>query len=72
MLIKVRVFAGSRKADIFEKSKDSFEVRAKEKAERGTANRAVIRALALHFKIPVSHVRLIKGAYKPNKIFDIK
>ena len=72
MLIKVKVFVGSKKEEIFQKSEDSFDVRVKEKAERGQANRAVRRVLAEHLKISSSKIRIVKGARKPNKIFEIK
>lgn len=72
MLIKVKVFAGSRRESVSQKSEDAFEICVKEKAERGEANRAVRRALAEHFKVPVSKIRLIKGARQPSKIFEIK
>ena len=72
MLIKVKVFVGSKKEEIFQKSEDSFDVRVKEKAERGQANRAVRRVLAEHLKISSSKIRIVKGSRKPNKIFEIK
>ena len=72
MLIKVKVFAGAKKEDVFQKSENSFAVSVKEKAERGEANRAVRRAIAEHLKISPSKIRIVKGARKPNKIFEIK
>ncbi len=71
MLIKVKVFADSKKTGIIKKSEDSFEVRVKEKAERGLANKAVVAVLVLYFNISTSKVRLIRGARKRNKIFKI-
>jgi len=71
MLIKVKVFPGSKKEKIIKKSEDSFEVRVKEKPERGLANRGVIRILSACFEIPESRVRLIRGFKKRNKIFKI-
>ncbi|QQG46536.1 MAG: DUF167 domain-containing protein [Candidatus Niyogibacteria bacterium] len=71
MLIKVKVFAGAKKEGISRKSENHFEICVKAKAERGEANRAVIRALAEHLKIPASRVRMIKGARRPSKIFEI-
>lgn len=71
MLIKVKVFPGSKKEEIIKKSEDSFEVRIKEKPERGLANRGVIRIFSAYFKIPKSKVRLIKGFKERNKIFKI-
>jgi len=72
MLIKVKVFAGSEKDKIIKKKDDEFEVRVKEKAEQGRANRAVIKVLANYFKIDESKIRLIKGFKERNKIFEIK
>lgn len=71
MLIKVKVFPNSKKEEIIKKSEDSFEIRIKEKPERGLANREVIRILSSCFKIPESKVRLIKGFKERNKIFKI-
>jgi uncharacterized protein (TIGR00251 family) len=72
MLIKVKVFPEAKKEGVVKRADDEFEVRVKEKAEKGTANRAVIRMLANYFKISESKIRLIKGFKERNKIFEIK
>jgi uncharacterized protein (TIGR00251 family) len=72
MLIKVKVFPNSKKDEIVKKKDDEFEVRAKEKAEEGRANREVIKVLADYFKIDELKIRLIKGSKERNKIFEIK
>jgi len=72
MLIKVKVFPNSKKEEIIKKSEDSFEIRVKEKPEKGKANREVVRILSCYFKIPESKIRLIRGFKKRNKIFEIK
>jgi len=71
MLIKVKVFPDSKKEEIIKKSNDSFEIKIKEKPEKGLANKAVIDILSSYFKIASSRVRLIKGFRQRNKIFDI-
>jgi len=71
MLIKVKVFAASKKSGVTKKSEDSFEVRVKEKAERGLANKAVIAALSSHLRVASSKIRLIGRAKQRNKIFSI-
>lgn len=71
MYIKVKVFPDSKNEEIIKKSEDSFEIKVKEKPVMGLANRAVIRNLALHFKIPESSIRLIKGFKERNKIFKV-
>lgn len=71
MLIKIKVFPGSKREEIIKKSEGNFEVRIKEKPERGLANRGVIKILSAYFKIPKSKVRLIKGFKQRNKILKI-
>jgi len=71
MLIKVKVFPSSKKEGIVKKSEDSFEVKVKEKPERGLANKEVIRILSSYFKIPESKTRVVKGFKQRNKIFKI-
>ncbi len=72
MLIKVKVFPGSKKGKIVSKSADSFEVYVKEKPERGLATKAVFGMLSSHFKLELGSIKLIKGARSKNKIFEIK
>lgn len=71
MLIRVKVFPESKREEIIKKAEDRFEVKVKEKAEMGMANRAVVAALAQYFKIPAAKIRLIKGARERSKIFEI-
>ncbi len=71
MLIKVKVFPNSKKEEIIKKSKNGFEVKVKEKPVKGLANRAVINALSLYFKVPASKIRLTKGFKERNKLFEI-
>ena len=71
MLIKVKVFPGSKKEEIIKKSKDSFEIKVEEKPIKGLANKEVIKILASYFKIPELNIRLIKGFKRRNKIFKI-
>jgi len=71
MLIKVKVFPNSKREEVIKKSEDSFEVKVKEKPEKGRANRGVVRVLGSYFKIPESKIRLIKGFKQRNKIFEI-
>ena len=70
MLIKVKVFPDSKKEEIIKKSKDSFEIKVKEKLGKGLANKAVINALFSYFKISSSRVKLIRGFKQRNKNFE--
>jgi hypothetical protein len=72
MFLKVKVTPNSKKDEIVKRKDDEFEVRVKEKAEEGRANRAVIKVLANYFKIDESKIKLIKGFKERNKIFEIK
>jgi len=71
MLIKVKVFPNSKKEEIIKKAEDGFEVKVKEKPVMGLANRAVVKSLALYFRIPESKIRIVKGFRERNKIFKI-
>jgi len=71
MLIKVKVFPNSKEEKIIKRSEDSFEIKVKAKPIKGQANKEVVRVLAFYFKIPKSKVKLVKGAKKRNKIFEI-
>ncbi len=71
MLIRVKVFSGSKKEEVIEKSENSFEVKIREKPERGEANKRLVLVLASYFKIPKSKIRLIKGFKQRTKIFEI-
>jgi len=71
MLIKVKIFPNSKKEEIVKKLEDSFEVRVKERPERGLANKGVARILSSYFKLPKSKIRLVKGFRRRNKIFEI-
>jgi len=71
MLIRVKVFPGSKKEDIIKKSEDKFDLKIKEKPVEGRANQRVIEILASYFKIPLNKIRLIRGYEKRNKILEI-
>ena len=50
---------------------DAYRVSVKEPAVDGRANEAIARALAAHFGVAPSTVRLISGRTGPLKRFDI-
>ena len=71
MLIKVKVFPGSKKQEIIKKSKDSFDVKVKSKPIQGRANQELVGMLAEYFKIHENKIRFIKGFKQRNKIIEI-
>ena len=71
MLIKVRVFANSKKKEVIKKKENSFDIKIKSKPIMGQANKEAILALADYFNVAKSEIKLIKGFKQRNKIFEI-
>jgi len=71
MFLKVKVFPNSKKEEIIKKSEDEFEIKVKEKAEEGRANRRVKEVLARYLNISEEKLILIREAKQRNKIFKI-
>lgn len=71
MLIKVKAFPCSNEQEVIKKDSDSFDVKVKAEPKMGMANREVVQALSLYFKVPVSRIRLIRGFRERNKIFEV-
>ncbi len=71
MLIYVRAKAGAKKEFIKQIDKTHFSVAVNARPENGKANMAIAKALARHFKIAPSRIRLIRGASARQKIFEI-
>jgi uncharacterized protein YggU (UPF0235/DUF167 family) len=53
-------------------SPQEFIVAVKEPPRDGRANAAIARALAEHFGIPQSRVRLVSGFASRQKVFDVE
>jgi len=68
--IRVRAVPNSKLEVIIEEG-DYFVVRVKEPPKEGKANKAVMRALAHHFKVPQSSVKISSGIKSKEKIIDI-
>ncbi len=49
-----------------------FMVAVKEPASEGRANRAIVRALAEHFGVPPSRVRIVKGHAAREKVVEVE
>lgn len=71
MFIKVKVQAGAKKEEIKKKSKDSYIVSVREKAERNMANIRVCEIMASLLGVAVGQVRIISGHQSPSKILSI-
>lgn len=71
-LITVRVKPGSSRGPLVEADADgSLTVHVRERAVEGRATEAVRKALAEHFGVPKSRVRLVAGAAARIKRFSV-
>ncbi|OQB44583.1 MAG: hypothetical protein BWY03_00109 [Parcubacteria group bacterium ADurb.Bin159] len=71
MLIKVTVFSKSKEEEIIKKANDKFEIKTKEKPERGMANERVKKILANYLNISEKNIKIIKGSREKHKILEI-
>lgn len=72
MKIFVKAKPNSKNEGIKKLSETNLEVCVKEPPVKGRANAAIIEALAKHFKVPLSKVRLISGFSSKQKIIEIE
>jgi len=71
MFLKVKVFPGSRIDEIIKKADDKFEIKVREKAKEGKANKKAKEILARYLNIPEEKLLLLRGAKQRNKIFEL-
>ncbi len=71
MKIFIKTKPESKSASIEKTGNFSYLVSVREPAKQGKANQAVISALAKHFGVNKSKIRIIIGANLRNKIIEI-
>ena len=71
MKIQVNVKPG-RKFDKVEIEEGVYFVSLKERAEKGKANKSLIKVLAKHFNVPASNIKILHGLLSHRKIVEIK
>lgn len=71
MRITVHAKPGSREPCITESEPAVFTVAVREPPIGGKANRAIIAALADHFNVSASQVRIVLGHASRHKVVDI-
>ncbi len=71
-LLSVRVHPSARRAKIEELGPREYKVHVTAAPEKGRANQEVLEALASHLKIPVSRLRLVRGAASRTKTVAIQ
>jgi hypothetical protein len=69
--IFVKVKPKALEEKVMKLSETNFKVHVREPAEKGRANRALIRVLADHFKTTQSGIRLVSGSTSKIKIIEI-
>lgn len=70
-LLTVRVHPGSRVAKIEQLAPGEYKVHVLAPPEKGEANREVMAALAEHFEIPRSRVRIVRGEKSRRKLISL-
>ena len=70
-LLTVRVHPSARRAGIEKLGPREYKIHVTAPPEKGRANRAVIETLAAHLGIPVSRLRLVRGAAARIKIVTV-
>jgi len=71
MRIFVRVKTGAREEKVQELDETHFSVSVEERPIDGKANRAVLEAVARHFRISPSRVAIVSGSSSREKCIDV-
>lgn len=72
MKIFIKVKTGAKKEKVEEIRGNCFLVVVKARPEKGKANLAVQKAIAGHFGVSVSRIKIVSGATSKEKILEIK
>ncbi len=71
MVISVRVHPAARKAKIEKLGPKDYKIHVLSPPARGKANREVRAALARHFEIPATRIRILSGETSRLKLVDL-
>ncbi|MFY9462119.1 MAG: DUF167 domain-containing protein [Candidatus Sungiibacteriota bacterium] len=71
MKIAVEARPGAKNETVKQIGVQTFKVCVKEAAREGRANQAIIKALAGHFGIPKSRIRIASGKTSKRKVLEI-
>lgn len=71
-LKKIKIIPSSSKNEIVEQNGDFLKIKIKAPAEKGKANRELIKFLAKEFKIKKNQIEIVKGEKSKQKIIRIK
>ncbi|MFA4999635.1 MAG: DUF167 domain-containing protein [Parcubacteria group bacterium] len=70
-LVSVKVFPNASKKSVVKKTDGVIEIRLTASPEKGKANKMTAEILANFFGVPVSQIKLVKGARNRNKLFSV-
>lgn len=70
MKLRIRVKTGSPESMVEKRADGSFVVFVKSRAEKGRANKEVVKLLAEHFHRPQSFFRITRGKLQSNKTVE--
>lgn len=71
MRLHIRVSPNSSRPGIDQQPDGSLWVRVSALAQEGRANEEVIEALARHFRVPKSHIRILHGETTRDKLVEV-
>ena len=71
MKIFVKAKPSSKKEEIIQSDENHFTIAIKEPPRDGKATIAIMEALAKHFNVPFTRVRLVSGFSSKEKVFEI-
>jgi uncharacterized protein (TIGR00251 family) len=69
--MRIRVFPNSRQPGIEQLPDGLLKVRVSAPPQEGRANEEVIEALAGHFHVPKSHIRILHGQATRDKLVEV-
>ena len=71
VIIEAKVFPKSRKEEIIKTGENQYKVKLTEAAEKGKANKKLVKLLADYFKVARSKIIIVKGEKSHRKIISI-
>ena len=72
MIIEVKVITRSSVDAIIGFEGDVLKIKCRAIAEKGKANEVVIDLLAKHYKVPKSHISILRGSSSARKLISIE
>lgn len=71
MRVKVKVIAHASRDALEQLGEGSYKVWVRALPEKGLANAAVVKLLALEYGVAATAVRLVSGATSSQKVFEV-